>query len=73
MDNRITDNLVDLPTVLKDRDRLVAKNAELKENIVKMSNQLEGGRDYLMTVLPQELTVSDALESFGFGRNGLGR
>jgi len=37
MDNRITDNLVDLPTVLKDRDRLEAENAELKAAIMEMS------------------------------------
>lgn len=28
-------------------------------------------RDYLMQVEPQELTVGDALEALGYGRNGL--
>lgn len=34
--------------------------------------QLSNGRDYLMTVDADEVTVEDALEAFGFGRNGLG-
>lgn len=32
---------------------------------------LNNGRDYLMQVQPNDLTVGDALEAFGFGRNGL--
>lgn len=32
---------------------------------------LAAGREYLMSVLPSDLNVEDALEAFGFGRNGL--
>jgi len=35
------------------------------------NKQLENGRDYLMQVLPSEITIDDTLEAFGFGRNGL--
>lgn len=34
---------------------------------------MEGGHDYLMGVSDDKLTVEDALEAFGFGRNGLKR
>lgn len=33
--------------------------------------RLDDGRYYLMGVEPADLTVEDALEAFGFGRNGL--
>ena len=39
--------------------------------VAEMNNQLENGRHYLMSVQPKDLTVEDALEAFGFGRNGL--
>ena len=47
-----------------------AKIAEEKSS--KMNKDLSNGRDYLMQVQPGDLTVEDALEAFGFGRNGLG-
>jgi hypothetical protein len=44
--------------------KLQAENLRLRE-------ALENGRHYLMGVSAQDITVDDALESFGFGRNGL--
>jgi hypothetical protein len=35
------------------------------------AKRLNEGRDYLMGVQPDKLSVEDALEAFGFGRNGL--
>ena len=35
------------------------------------NERLQNGRHYLMGVEPKDLTVEDALEAFGFGRNGL--
>jgi len=32
--------------------------------------RLRSGRDYLMQVRASEITVEDALEAFGFGRDG---
>ena len=46
-------------------DNLIAEAA-------KYHQRLQDGRDYLMQVEPDEITVEDSLESFGFGRNGLG-
>lgn len=37
----------------------------------KYYKQLEEGRDYLMQVEPDEITVENSLEAFGFGKNGL--
>jgi len=45
---------------------------QLKEIASKMNTELQDGRDYLMEVKANEITVSDTLEAFGFGRNGLG-
>ncbi len=47
------------------------KIKELEERIDELRSQLTEGRDYLMTVNADEVTVENALESFGFGRNGL--
>ena len=44
---------------------------KVKEELRYASEQLESGRDYLMRVPSNEITVEDALEAFGFGRNGL--
>lgn len=35
------------------------------------NSQLTGGWQYLMSVPADDITVEDALEAFGFGRNGL--
>ena len=45
---------------------------ELLKQIGELSEQLQNGRHYLMGIEPKNLTVEDALEVFGFGRNGLG-
>jgi hypothetical protein len=47
-----------------------AKISEEKSS--KMNESLSNGRHYLMGVRSEDLTVEDALEAFGFGRNGLG-
>ena len=39
---------------------------------MKLSLRLDNGRSYLMGVKPENLTVEDCLEAFGFTRNGLG-
>lgn len=44
---------------------------ELSEKIAELNERMTEGRSYLMSVEPEELTVEDALESFGYGRNGL--
>lgn len=45
--------------------------SHLQERCCELSCRLQNGRDYLMGVNPADLTVEDALEAFGFGRNGL--
>ncbi len=52
----------------KDDFELTPKNA-----LSEISEQLDNGRHYLMGVEPENLDVCDALEAFGFGRNGLNR
>jgi len=57
-----------------DREFDINNYAEwLEQRIVdnKCGEKLSTGRDYLMAVEPDEITVEDALEAFGFGRNGL--
>ena len=51
-----------------------ASQEALKECLVgrkEYAEQLQNGRDYLMTVDADEISVEDALEAFGFGRDGL--
>ena len=43
----------------------------LDAHIAKLEQKLAIGRDYLMTVKEDEVTVENALEAFGFGRDGL--
>ncbi len=49
---------------------------EIYDNLIsdaaKSHQRLQNGRDYLMQVEPNDITVEDSLKSFGFGRNGLG-
>ena len=45
---------------------------ELNRRLSGLDSQLKNGRHYLMGIAPDKLTVEDALDSFGFGRNGLG-
>ena len=51
--------------LVKIYDNLISEASALHE-------RLQNGRDYLMQVEPDNITVEDSLESFGFGRNGLG-
>jgi hypothetical protein len=46
---------------------LQAENEKLKESYARLME----GRHYLMGVNADKITVEDALEAFGFGRNGL--
>ncbi len=43
---------------------------ELRDFIRNADRDLNAGRHYLMSVDPDNLTVEDALEAFGFDRNG---
>lgn len=44
---------------------------KLKESVQELNARIEECRHYLMGVSEDEITVGDALESLGFGRNGL--
>lgn len=46
-----------------------ALNATRREDA--LVERMEAGRHYLMSVDAEAITVEDALEAFGFGRNGL--
>lgn len=67
--NVIVANLDHKPEMAKELikiyDQLIIDSAQAYQ-------KLQEGRDYLMQVEPEDITVEDALESFGFGRNGLG-
>ena len=52
--------------------KLIAHAPQLLEQQEKLVERLQNGRDYLMGVQSDKLTVEDALEAFGFGRNELG-
>jgi hypothetical protein len=41
------------------------------DEIAGINYRLNNGRDYLMQIEADKITVEDALEAFGFGRNGL--
>lgn len=43
---------------------------EAIKTINELNNRLENGRHYLMGVPEEEITVEDALEAFGYTRNG---
>jgi hypothetical protein len=43
----------------------------LKDMVHELSDRLNNGRNYLMSVDSDKITVEDALEAFGYGRNGL--
>ena len=45
-------------------------NFELNESY-ELNQRLESIRSYLMSVEPDEINIGDALESAGFGQNGL--
>ncbi len=52
-------------------DWLCRRLEKVEERKIELSEKLNNGRDYLMQINPKDLTVEDALESFGFGKNGL--
>lgn len=52
-------------------DELEKEIQRLKNFNQDLRDQLSEGRHYLMSVEPKNLTVEDALEAFGFGRNGV--
>ena len=47
------------------------RTQQLQERTGELSKALNEGRHYLMGVSAEDVTVEDALEAFGFGRNGL--
>lgn len=55
---------------IKKFDTSRKKITTLKILLCELSQRLENGRCYLMGVKPSELTAEDALEAFGYGRNG---
>lgn len=52
-------------------NELIRMYDELISDAVKLHTKLDEGRDYLMRVQSDEITVQDSLEAFGFGSNGL--
>jgi len=59
--NIIEGELAEIKQQCQKRDELMAE----------LDKRLQDGRYYLMGVESKKLTVEDALEAFGFGRNGL--
>jgi len=53
-----------LKKLLKQAEKIGVEDA-------KMYDQLESGRNYLMQIESDTVKVSDVLEAFGFGKNGL--
>ena len=43
---------------------------EAEWKVKELNHRLQSGRNYLMSVKPSELTAQDALEAFGFSRDG---
>jgi hypothetical protein len=52
-------------------EKLEKENKSLREDLSFIEDQLESGRDYLMSLDTNEVVVADVLDAFGFGRNGL--
>lgn len=57
--------------ILEERQKQDAAFAELRTNYESLFDRISNGRSYLMEVEPNNLTVGDALEALGYGRNGL--
>lgn len=51
---------------------IAAKIGQDKERLEELAMLREQCRKYLMSVPADEITAEDALESLGYGRNGLG-
>ncbi|TXI81067.1 MAG: hypothetical protein E6Q39_01790 [Crocinitomicaceae bacterium] len=45
--------------------------SSIEDDCFDANERLQEGRTYLMGVESHEITVENALQSFGFGRNGL--
>ena len=43
---------------------------QLAQDNDKLCERLRAGRDYLMSVEPDQITISDCFEAFGFGSDG---
>lgn len=56
--------MIDITHMFEDSNNLAVVIAEL-------NHRLDSGRIYLMSVKRSELTAEDALEAFGFSRDGL--
>ncbi len=55
-----------------DKERAMRREIfRLREVVRKCNARLNEGRDYLMGVKPSDITVEDALEAFGWTRDGL--
>jgi hypothetical protein len=59
------------PLEEKTREELLQDINELNHDLNELNHRLQEGRHYLMGIQASELTVEDALEAFGFGRDGL--
>lgn len=57
--------------VIKNIQSYSDEKNKLKEQISDLAKKLQEGRHYLMGVPSDEITVPDALEAFGFGRDGM--
>lgn len=53
--------------------KLEKKLKEERNYVDSLNDRLSVGRHYLMSVKRDKVTVEEALEAFGFGRNGLQR
>ena len=61
----------DLRAIEQELDDKCIENEKLRKEIGLLNARFQAGRSYLMQVESKSITVPDALESFGFGRNGL--
>ena len=53
-------------------EKLERKIELLESEADEYARRLSSGRDYLMQVQPEDLTVGDCLEAFGWNKNGIG-
>ena len=51
--------------------KLDKKLKEERAYVDSLNDRLNAGRHYLMSIQSDKITVEDALEAFGFGRDGL--
>lgn len=74
----IYDGNTDPTQLIKRLEKIVGEMSQLQKQTdqydavaVENSKRLTEGRHYLMGVSYDQITVEDALEAFGFGRDGL--